>query len=99
MKQVVVRNEQYSMRVYKSNAILFNYEDKADYRILNPIEKEILCNVDGEKELSELMRHLCSSYSIDMVDNERAEYKLLQRYFNYFFEHGILLYKFKNQES
>ena len=99
MKQVVVRNEQYTLRIYKSNAILFNFSDKTDYRILNPIEKDILCNVDGKKELSELMHSLCTAYSINMMDGKGPEYQLLQKYFDFFFEQGILLYQSNKQEN
>lgn len=92
MNQPVLINNQYILRVYASNAILFNRVDRYNYRILNQIETDILKCVDGERSLPEITSLLCKTYSIRNIEERKSEVHLLKRYLDNFFRQGILFY-------
>lgn len=92
MSRHVVISKRYVLRIYTCSAILFCRGEKRDYRILSPIEKEILSCVDGKKDRKELMDFICSLYCIQEKEEKEAEYQLLSRYLEQYFELGILEY-------
>lgn len=92
MKQPVVLNDEYILRVYANNAILFSKGKGRNDRILNRFEKEIIDCVDGEKNRNELIHALCKLYSIANMSELDSEYQVISRYVDSFLEEGILVY-------